>query len=149
MVEGKVRSIGYYDNEEDAAADYARAAYKYKEKKVHSNVYGGLDLSGVPESLPLIRQEGTATGFVNVKPMKGRFQARIFHEQKNLTLGTFDTPEEAALIYARAKWYLESKPQEEKRENEQVANEDSHDEDPVDRSYLSDIADPEVDGVAV
>ena len=115
MVEGKVRAIGYYDTEEDAAADYARAAYKYKKKKkspnVYGNVYGGLDLSGVPESLPLICKEGTATGFAGVKRMKGRFQARIAQQKKYITLGTFDTPEEAALIYARARTYLESKPQ--------------------------------------
>ena len=116
---------------------------------MHSNVYGGLDLSGVPESLPLIRKEGTATGFANVKINKGRFQAKIFYQKKYLTLGTFDTPEEAALIHARAKWYLESKPQEEKRESEQVADEDSLVEGPVDRFYLSDVVDPEVDGVAV
>ena len=125
MVEGKVRSIGYYDTEEDAAADYARAAYKYKKKKkslnVYGNVYGGLDLSGVPESLPLICKEGTATGFAGVKRMKGRFQARIAQQKKYMTLGTFDTPEEAALIYARAKWYLESKPQG-KKEGTKVAS---------------------------
>ena len=27
MVDGRVRSIGYYDNEEDAAGDYAKAAF--------------------------------------------------------------------------------------------------------------------------
>ena len=121
MVKGKVRSIGYYDNEEDAAADYARAAYKYKEKKAHSNVYGGLDLSGVPVSLPLIRKEGTATGFVGVKKTanaKQRFQARIVIRKKWQNLGTFDTPEEAATIYARAKWYLDSKAQEKKKNKE-------------------------------
>jgi len=40
------RSIGYYDNEEDAAGDYAKAAFKYKVLSTRSVVdtYGGLDL---------------------------------------------------------------------------------------------------------
>ena len=191
MVEGKARSIGYYDTEEDAAADYARAAYKYKKRKKSSNVYGnvhgGLDMSGVPESLPLIRKEGTATGFVGVKRNNGRFQARIVQQKKYLSLGTFDTPEEAALIYARAKWYLESKPQGKKEVTKVTSGlveepsgsytglvagsevtvdekggnggdgrdvdhdhlDNAHDDDPVDRSYMSDIDYSEVDGVAV
>ena len=105
MVQGKARFIGYYDKEEDAAADYARAAFKYKPKKQSLDTYGGWDLSGVPNDLPLIRNERNATGYVGVKPNKGRFTAYI--GRTNKTLGTFDTAEEAALIYARAKYYLE------------------------------------------
>ena len=72
--------------------------------------YGGLDLSGAPESLPLISNKKNATGFVGVKRTKqGYFSARIKHQQKDIYLGTFDTPEEAALVVAKAKWYLESK----------------------------------------
>ena len=105
MVQGKARFIGYYDKEEDAAADYARAAFKYKPKKQSLDTYGGCDLSGVPNDLPLIRNERNATGYIGVKPNKGRFTAYI--GRTNKTLGTFDTAEEAALIYARAKYYLE------------------------------------------
>ncbi|KAK1739959.1 hypothetical protein QTG54_009718 [Skeletonema marinoi] len=32
-IEGKQRHIGYYENEEEAAIDYARAVFKYKEKR--------------------------------------------------------------------------------------------------------------------
>ena len=187
MVEGKVRSIGYYDKEEDAAADYARAAYKYKKRKGNPIVYGGLDLSGVPESLPLIRSERAATGFVGVKKHAQRktFEARIRIGKKPKTLGTFDTLEEAALIYARAQWYLESKPQGKQKGAEVLAGsveepphssdtgfiadfvhrmdgKDGNDgqdadnapvvnalDDPVDRSFMSDIDYSEVDGVAV
>ena len=114
MVEGKVRAIGYYDTEEDAAADYARAAYKYKKRKGNPIVYGGLDLSGVPGSLPLIRSERAATGFVGVvkkHTQREKIEARIRIGKKLKSLGSFNTPEEAALIYAKAMWYLESKPQ--------------------------------------
>jgi hypothetical protein len=32
MIDGKVRQIGCYENEEEAAIDYARAVVKYKER---------------------------------------------------------------------------------------------------------------------
>ena len=32
MIAGKVRLIGVYENEEEAAVDYARAVFKYKDK---------------------------------------------------------------------------------------------------------------------
>ena len=100
MMEGNVRSLGYYVNEEDAAAEYAKAAFKYKAKK-HSETYGGYDLSDVPPQ-PLIRKETCVSGFRGVHKNKERWEARI----KGTALGTFDTPEEAAGIYARALFYL-------------------------------------------
>ena len=33
MIDGKQHSIGYYDNEEEAAVDYARALFKYGERR--------------------------------------------------------------------------------------------------------------------
>ena len=30
LIDGKLRYIGYYDDEEEAAADYARAVFKYR-----------------------------------------------------------------------------------------------------------------------
>lgn len=64
---------------------------------------GGLDLSGVPPQ-PLIRNQSIASGFKGVKIMNDRFQARLTIEKgsKPTTLGTYDTAEEAAGIYARA-----------------------------------------------
>ncbi len=32
-IDGKLRHIGYYENEEEAAADYARAGLKYRDQK--------------------------------------------------------------------------------------------------------------------
>ena len=111
MVDGIVRSIGYYENEEAAALDYARAAFKYKAKKVSNDcnvLYGGLDLSSVQEQ-PLIRSETSASGYRGVKKMKGRWQARIGTKKGKAptTLGTFDTAEEAARIVSRAAYYLD------------------------------------------
>ena len=101
MIEGKVRSIGYYENEEKAAADYARAVFKYKPKKGYT-AYGGLDLRDIPNQ-PLIHNEGAKSGYKGVKENKSRWEARI----NGMTLGTFDTKEEAAGIYARARHYYD------------------------------------------
>lgn len=65
-VQGKLRSIGHYDKEEDAAADCARAAFKHKPAKPSPQTHGGWDLSGVPNDLPLIRKEGNASGCFGV-----------------------------------------------------------------------------------
>ncbi|KAL7535125.1 LOW QUALITY PROTEIN: hypothetical protein ACHAXR_006284 [Thalassiosira sp. AJA248-18] len=113
MVNGIVRSLGYYEKEEEAAADYARAAYKYKAKntsKEGCKLYGGLDLSSIPEQ-PLIRNSKSTTGYKGVKKLRNRWQARINTGggSKYSTLGTFDTVEEAAGIYARAFYYLSQK----------------------------------------
>ena len=109
MVTGKVRSIGYYGTESEAAADYARAAFKYKLPSKGAS-YGGLDLSNVPENLSLIPSSRSASGYLGVKKNRARWEARInIAKQGVKTLGTFDTPEEAAAIYAKAAFYLEQK----------------------------------------
>jgi len=102
MIEGIVRSIGYYVKEEEAAADYARAVFKYKPKKKNRGTYGGLDLSDIPDQ-PLIQSETAKSGYKGVKKNKSRWEARI----NNIQLGTFDTKEEAAGIYARARYYYD------------------------------------------
>ena len=112
MVDGKVRSIGYYPTEEAAAIEYARAAYKYKPKNPSIQSYGGLDLSNISEQ-PLVRGN-TGCGYKGVKKLRNRWQARVNSGGgKYKTLGTFDTAEDAARIYARALYYLNSKNQEE------------------------------------
>lgn len=109
MVNARVRSIGHYEKEEEAASDYARAAFKYKATKGGSDIYAGLDLSSIPEQ-PLIPSH-TASGYKGVKKLRDRWQARICVEKGGSvkTLGTFDDAEEAAGIYARAVFYLEQR----------------------------------------
>jgi len=110
MVDNRVCSIGYYTKEEDAAGDYAKAAFKYKARK-GDKVFGGLDLSNIPEQQTLITSSNASSGYKGVKKMKGRWQACISIEKGKgpTTLGTFDTVEEAARIYARAAKFLEQK----------------------------------------
>ena len=178
MVTGVVRSIGYYDKEEDAAGDYARAAFKYKPKKQSLDTYGGLDLSGVPKTLPLIPSVKSSSGYKGVKLIKknGRFEARIDLGGKVKTLGTFDTAEEAALIHARAQYYLDQNGRSSDRNEKGKAvvldppseetsgaievntvsaggkkvpiNDEEIDEDPVDPCFIDEAGD-KVEGVAV
>ena len=57
-------------------------------------------------------EQYTRTTNINLlEKMKGRWQARISIEKGKVptTLGTFDTVEEAARIYARAAKFLEQK----------------------------------------
>ena len=110
MVDKSVRSIGYYDTEEAAAIDYARAAFKYKPFSANSNIYGGLDLSSIPEQQSLITNANSKSGYKGVKKMRDKWQARInLNGKHNNNLGTFDSALEAAVIYARAARYLEER----------------------------------------
>ena len=46
-IEGKRRFIGYYENEEEAAKDYARAVFKYKgqgQEALDKSAMGGLPI---------------------------------------------------------------------------------------------------------
>jgi hypothetical protein len=56
-----------------------------------------MDLSDIPAQ-PLIPKSNNPSGYMGVHKNKKRWEACI----KGITLGTFDTPEEAAGIYARA-----------------------------------------------
>lgn len=101
-----VRSLGYHPSEEAAAAVYAKAAFKFKAKKPNPHVHGGMDLSNVPPQ-ELIRRVNVASQFKGVHKNGDRWEARI----EGKVLGTFDTPEEAAGIYARAAYFLNSQRQ--------------------------------------
>jgi hypothetical protein len=63
MIEGKQRLIGYYDDEEDAAADYARALLKYKGGvKRQSCESFAIDLSDIPPQPPIPKSSGRIKG---------------------------------------------------------------------------------------
>ena len=55
----------------------------------------------VAAGLNLVRSLKNETGFKNVYKDHGRYTARIRENGKYNHLGTFETPEEAALCYAR------------------------------------------------
>eukprot|EP00985_Skeletonema_marinoi_P021723 scaffold13475_cov140-Skeletonema_marinoi.AAC.4 len=111
-VEGKTCQIGSYDNEEEAAEDYARAVFKYKgqgvlEKARKQNLFV-VDLTGVPPKSPITKcagriREGASkySGVTFIKETK-KWHSRIVVDGKNQCIGYYDTEEEAAVDYARA-----------------------------------------------
>jgi len=74
-----------------------------------------MDLSSVPPQ-PLIRRDNVASGYKGVHKNKERWEARI----KGVALGTFDSREEAAGIYARAVYYINRE-----RENQDIEDIDN------------------------
>jgi len=117
MIAGKSQFIGYYDNDEEAAVDYARAVFKYKgqgqgvldkgrEAKEDNSFI--IDLTDVPTQLPIPKsaghiKEGASTykGVSFNKAMK-KWHAQISVDGKQRLIGYYETEEEAAVDYARA-----------------------------------------------
>ena len=94
MVNKRVHFIGFYGNEEDAAAEYSRAAFKYKVFK-NDETFGGLDLCDVPEQ-DLILSNSNRTGYKGVKTNRSQWQAQICIPERgigsnHMTLGMFDS----------------------------------------------------------
>jgi hypothetical protein len=111
MVDKRVKYLGKYDDEEEAAQVYAKAAYKYKKSKAPTGMYAGLDLSNVPPQ-PLIyllisESRATATKYKGTKRCRQKWQSRITINGKSRTLGSFNTEEEAAAVYAKAAFLLQ------------------------------------------
>jgi hypothetical protein len=100
--DGKRRYIGVYDNEEEAAGDYARAVLKYKGGKEVEPKF--IDLTDVPPQSPILSsKDGTSTyKGVFFNKARGKWQAQIYVDGKPHHLGYSGNEEEAAGDYARA-----------------------------------------------
>ena len=113
MIDGKVVNLGCYMDEDEAGTIYAKAAYQYKSRAPVVGIYGGLDLSTIPNQPLLLRpdHETSIIKYKGIKANKGRWQARITVKggTRVIHLGTFGTVEEAAQIYSNASYYLEHK----------------------------------------
>ena len=110
MIDGKVVNLGCYMDEDEAGSMYAKAAHQYKSRTVDVGIYGGLDLRAVPNQPLILRpnHETAPVKYKGVKANKKRWQAQItIKGDRCRHLGTFDTMEEAAQIYAKAVYYLE------------------------------------------
>jgi len=119
-IDGKARVIGYYENEEEAAADFARAVFKYKgqgeldkarKRKVLDEAMKQnsiFDLSDVPPQSPLPKSAGRAKeGASKYKGISFNKKRNKWHSQlmiagKSLFIGSYENEEEAAVDYARA-----------------------------------------------
>ena len=111
MVEGKQHAIGHYDNEEDAAIDYARAVFEYKGEmklKRRSGKSFVIDLSDIPPQPPIPKSSGSiregASKYTGVSFDKhaNRWAAQIYIEGNVLRIRYYGDEEEAAVDYARA-----------------------------------------------
>lgn len=72
------------------------------------DVYGGLDLSNVPQNLPLISSTtpNRKNKWKGIRRIGNKFRAYVCHNTEDLYLGTFPSEEEAARIVARADYYV-------------------------------------------
>ena len=109
--EGGQVYLGTFDSEEEAGIMYARARYKYPvQEQDHSYKTKPcpLDLSEVPMNLPPIPSDrpGSASRFKGVRKKEKKWQAKISipSEGGQVYLGTFDSEEEAGIMYARARY---------------------------------------------
>ncbi len=62
MIDGKRHHIGYYENEEEAAVDYARALFTYGERQLRQQRKSALDLSNVPPQPPITKSGRSKDG---------------------------------------------------------------------------------------
>eukprot|EP00984_Skeletonema_dohrnii_P015347 scaffold6614_cov106-Skeletonema_dohrnii-CCMP3373.AAC.1 len=110
-IDGKLRHIGSYENEEEAAADYARAVVKYKKQGALGTVREQnsiIDLSDVPPQPPIpksaghIKEGASKYEGVSFNKQMNKWTARIMIEGKNRHIGCYENEEEAAVDHARA-----------------------------------------------
>ena len=108
-IQGHKYDLGRFAEETSAAREYAKARHKYS---APTEVYGGLDLSKIPKDLPLIpnNRNNSKSPYKGVTKNGNRWQAKIYVGSKCRALGTFDTAQEAAQIFARATAFLVSNP---------------------------------------
>ena len=116
FVEGKLRYIGHYENEEDAGIDYARAVWKYRGKETLDEARSQasqtkkfkLDLSDTPSILPILKSGKRVTEassrYVGVyfDKRSERWFSQITVEGKQFHIGFYESDEKAAVDYARA-----------------------------------------------
>jgi hypothetical protein len=101
-IDGKRHCIGMYENDEEAAIDYARAVFKYDAM---------IDLTEVPPQSPILRN-GNDDGHIDDGASKyqgvffnnatKKWQAQISFARKQHLIGNYDSEEVAAIDYARA-----------------------------------------------
>ena len=114
-IDGKVRHIGFYENEEAAGIDYTRAVFKYQGQDALNNLRErnnssafAIDLSDVPPQQPIPKRKGHikegASKYAGVFLIKAtsKWQAQITIEGKDRYIGCYENEEEAAIDYARA-----------------------------------------------
>eukprot|EP00984_Skeletonema_dohrnii_P005417 scaffold1907_cov73-Skeletonema_dohrnii-CCMP3373.AAC.8 len=122
MIESKRYVIGYYESEEEAAVDYARAIFKYKGGVCQQSFE--VDLTDVPPQPPILKREGRmkdgTSKYLGVcfDITKNKWQTHINIGGKQRRIGVYENEEQAAVDYARAVFKYKEK----KKEKRQIAN---------------------------
>ena len=106
-IDGKKHHVGYYENEDEAAADYARAVFKYKgNDKARRRKSSGfvIDLSDVPPQPPIPNTRKGPSKYKGAyfDNTKSRWIAIIVIDGKQRYIGSYENEEEAAIDHARA-----------------------------------------------
>jgi len=107
--DGELRSVGVFATPEEAALRYARhvgavraaaEAAEARRKRPQPLTAAEARAAAAAEGLELV-SSGNALGFKGVDKNGGKYAVRICEDGKMRHLGTFATPEEAALAFAR------------------------------------------------
>ena len=108
-IDKREKSIGLYVSAKAAALAFDRAAVQQKFPSSRLNFPDGLpsddeDIDDImkSEKKRVGRSQTNITGYKGVAKSGKRYMARIRIDQKQRSLGTYDTPKEAALAYDRA-----------------------------------------------
>ncbi len=104
-IDGRQHYIGYYDNEEEAAVDYARAVFKYRPEDSQKQKRTVVDLTDVPQQVPIMSSKkncSSAYEGVSFDKAKNKWRATIVIDGKATYIGGYQNEEEAAVDYARA-----------------------------------------------
>ncbi|KAK1742620.1 AP2/ERF family transcription factor [Skeletonema marinoi] len=106
MIESKRHIIGYYESEEEAAVDYARALFKYK-GGVYQQSFE-VDLTDAPPQPPILKREGRIKDGtskylgVSFDITNNKWQTHINIGGKKRRVGVYENEEDAAVDFARA-----------------------------------------------
>ena len=103
-------NLGMFDSEEEAGIAWARARHKYPAKKraYLDTTASRIDLSDVPMDVPLVLSDNPSSTSIykGIFRDKDKWQAQIQITSKGgkINLGSYDTEEEAARLWARARF---------------------------------------------
>ena len=98
-----------FDIENIKGAELYAGTLTRQEKKKEKVLYGGLDLSSIPEQVELIKSRTSQSGFKGVTENRSgtwKVKARIEKGGGEKVIGSYNTKEEAALVYARIALYF-------------------------------------------
>ena len=103
---GKMKHLGGYATAKEAALAYDRAVIQHKFPSSKLNYPDGLPIDDEDyEELMNPKKKlasSNTTGYIGVSKVGKRFVERIYFDNKAKSLGTYDTPKEAALAYDHA-----------------------------------------------